>query len=372
MTRAKIIALHAFTDDEALMWLTDRLDGRVEIAPGELARQFGWPLARLRQRLAAWSEDGRIVKRAGARGKLILEPAVMPREAAQQLVGHAFRIGGTPAPPPTRSAPVAIAAALLFATAIGLTAVGLIMNARFAASFGQTAEAAALLAAIGLAVDLLAVMLPGVAIELFHRRARLAAGAAWTLWLAVLAMTWLAATGFASTEIGDAVAGRARIAGESALIAERIERLRQERSGIAETRPVASIAVELQRAQPQAQSVWRITDGCRDVTRPASARACAEVLDLRQAQAAAERRDAIDTELHALQARRAALPAVATADPQAATAADLVTWLSVGTIAPSAADIARLRALGLALTPSLAGVILMLALILARRPNRGL
>ena len=137
-------------------------------------------------------------------------------------------------------------------------------------------------------------------------------------------MTWLAAIGFASTNIGDAVAGRARIASESALLTERLDRLRHERAGITEMRPVAAIDIELQKAQPEAQAVWRITDGCRDVTRPASARACATVLELRQAHAAAARRDAIDVELREIQSRLAALPAVGNADPQATSAAEIV------------------------------------------------
>ena len=256
---------------------------------------------------------------------------------------------------------------MLFLTALGLTAVGLVMNARFAASFGQTAEAALLLAAIGLAVDLLAVVLPSVGVQFWHRRSLLAAASAWTIWLAVLVLTLLAAMGFASTNIGDAVAGRARIASESALLTERIGQLRRERAGISEMRPVGGIEIELQKAQTEAQAVWRITDGCRDVTRPASARACAPVLELRQAHATAARRDAIDTELRDLQAKRAALPAVATADPQATTAAEVVTWLSAGTFNPAADDVARLRALGLALMPSLAGLIGMLAMSLTRR-----
>jgi hypothetical protein len=258
-------------------------------------------------------------------------------------------------------------AGLLMITAVGLTVVGLVMNARFAASFGQTAEAAALLAAIGLAVDLLAVVLPSVSVQLWQRRSILAAASAWTLWLGVLAMTWLAATGFASTNIGDSVAGRAKIAGESTVLTERLERLRQERAGIAEARPLAAIDVELQKAQPEAQSVWRITDGCRDVTRAASARACAVVFELRQARAAAERRDAIDVEVRDVQSRLSVLPAVALADPQATTAAEMLAWLSLGALNPAPSDIARLRALGLALAPSFAGLIAMLALSLMRR-----
>ena len=204
-------------------------------------------------------------------------------------------------------------------------------------------------------------------VQLWHRRSILAAGSAWTIWLAVLAMTLLAAMGFASTNIGDAVAGRARIANDSALLTERIDRLRHERAGISEMRPVAAIDVELQKAQPEAQWVWKATDGCRDVTRPTSARACATVLELRQARAAAERRDTVDAELRDVQTKLAALPAVALADPQATTASQTVVWLSAGALNPAPDDIARLRALGLALMPSLAGLIGMLAMALTRR-----
>jgi hypothetical protein len=368
VAQAKVVALHAFSDDEALMWLSDHVDGRVETTPSDLAQQFGWPLARLRRRLTGWIQAGLITRAKGGQGKIILAPARSSRETAVQLVGSAFHMAAaSPAHVPQRSVIGMMTAGVLFLAALGLTAVGLVMNARFAASFGQTAEAALLLAGIGLAVDLLAVTLPSVGVQLWHRRSILHAVATWTIWLGVLVLTLLAAMGFASTNIGDAVAGRAKIAGERTLLSERIEQLRQERTGISETRTVATIEVELQRAQPDAQWVWRATDGCRDVTRPASARACASVLDLRQAQATAARRDAIDSELRDVQARLTALPAVALADPQATTASEMVAWLSAGTLKPAPEDVARLRALGLALMPSLAGLIGMLALALARR-----
>ena len=257
----------------------------------------------------------------------MLAPTRTPREAAVATGRPRLRHRGCRPGPGAEAAfgrSPSSAPRLLLLTALGLTGVGLVMNARFAASFGQTLEAAALLAAIGLAIDLLAVVLPSVGVQFWHRRSILASAAAWSIWLAVLVMTWLAATGFASTNIGDAVAGRARIASESAVLTERLNRLRHERAGITELRPVAAIEVELQRAQPQAQAVWHITDGCRDVTRPASARACATVLELRQAQAAAVRRDAIDVEQREIQSRLAALPAIAAADPQATSAAEIV------------------------------------------------
>ena len=91
------------------------------------------------------------------------------------------------------------------------------------------------------------------------------------------------------------------------------------------------------------------------------------VFELRQARAAAERRDAIDVEVRDVQSRLSVLPAVALADPQATTAAEMLAWLSVGALNPAPSDIARLRALGLALAPSFAGLIAMLALSLMRR-----
>jgi len=347
--------------------------GRVEGSLSELAQQFGWTLTKLRRSLAAWAEAGHITQSSGGRGKVVVTSLRSSQQVAAQLVDRAFRLEmpkpqAAPAKPaPTvRSVVAALAATVLLATAVGLTGVGLVMNARFAASFGQTVEAAVLLATIGLAIDMLAVVLPTVAMQLWQRRSILAAGAAWTIWLAALSMTLLAAAGFASTNIGDAVAGRAKIADESAALVQRIERLRGERAGIVETRSIAAIDVELQRAQPEAQAVWRSTNGCRDVTRTASGRACATVLELREALATAERRDGLDAELRAAEAKLARLPAIVTADPQAKTAAEILTWVSAGTFNPAPGDISRLRALGLALAPSLAGLIGMLALSLAQ------
>jgi hypothetical protein len=291
----------------------------------------------------------------------------LTRQAAAHIVQRAFTAELKLVRRSRRSIIAVAASALLAATALAMAAVGLVMNARFAASFGQTAEAAALLAMIGLAIDVLAVALPSVAAQLWHGRNRAAAAVAASIWLIALTMSLLAATGFASTNIGDAVAGRAKIAGENSSLLEQIERLRKERAGIAEARPVAAIVAQLQEAQPSAQAVWRTTDGCRDVTRARSGRACAPVLALREAQATAERRDAIDFELRQLQARLTALPAIVTADPQAKAAAEIVSWLSGGLLAPTPRDIAWLRTIGLAVMPSLAGLIVLLALSLARQ-----
>ncbi len=118
MARANVVALHSFSDDEALMWLSDHLEGRVEMSLGDLAQQFGWSLARLRRRLAFWADAGRITQFAGSKGKVILAPTRTSREAAMQLVGHAFSIAAAShsAPPkPPRSIVAVIMAGVLFA-----------------------------------------------------------------------------------------------------------------------------------------------------------------------------------------------------------------------------------------------------------------
>src|SRR5262249_58718875 len=115
-------------------------------------------------------------------------------------------------------------------------------------------EAAVILAAIGLAIDVLAVVLPTVAVLLWHHRDRASAAVAWTIWLVALTMTLLAAIGFASTNIGDSVAGRARFVVEDPALAERLDRLRAERAGILESRPVGAIEAALQATPPGPQS----------------------------------------------------------------------------------------------------------------------
>jgi hypothetical protein len=255
---------------------------------------------------------------------------------------------------------------LLGLVAVGLTVVGLTVNTRFAASFGQTAEAAALLAAVGLTIDCLAIVLPSAAAQLWRDRHVMSASAAWAIWLLALGMTLLAAIGFAATNIGDGVAGRSKVAAEASALAADIERLRTERAAITETRAVATIEAEIQRAQPAAAAVWRQTAGCSNVTMAASGAACAEVLKLRQALGVAQRRDALDAELRSAEMRLAPMPAITTGDPQATMAADLVAWISLGHVSLTPHDIHRMRITGLTIIPALAGIIFMFATTLLR------
>ena len=274
------------------------------------------------------------------------------------------------APPVRRGAGRIFLGLVLGLVAIGLTVVGLTVNTRFAASFGQTAEAAVLLAAVGLTIDCLAIVLPSAAAQLWRDRSVMSASAAWAIWLIALGMTLLAAIGFAATNIGDGVAGRSKLAAEASALTADIERLRSERAAIAETRAVSTIEAEVQRAQPAAAAVWKQTAGCSNVTMAASGSACAEVLKLRQALGVAQRRDALDAELRSTEARLAPLPAITTGDPQATMAADLVAWISLGHVSLTPHDIHRMRITGLTIIPALAGIIFMFASTLLRVGRR--
>lgn len=292
------------------------------------------------------------------------------RRPLQRHRGTGIDAGPAVATPYRHSAGRILLAVVLGLAAIGLAVVGLTVNTRFAASFGQTAEAAMLLAAIGLTIDLLAIVLPSAAAQLWRDHNVVSASAAWAIWSIALGMTLLAAIGFAATNIGDGVAGRSKHVAEATALAADVTRLRSERTGITETRSVATIEAEIQRAQPAAASVWNRTAGCTDVTLASSGAACAEVLKLRQALGVAQRRDALDVQLRAAEARLAPMPAIVSADPQAAMAADIMAWISAGRVDLTPHDIHRLRVMGLTVIPALAGIIFLFATTLLRAGRR--
>src|SRR5262249_29070513 len=284
--------------------------------------------------------------------------------------------GATPARSTSALPPVVVklAAPLLAAAALALGGVGLVLNARFAASFGQSHDAAWLLASIGVAIDLIAILLPVAACQLWRQRYFVSAVGAWAVWLIAITMTLLATSGFAATQIGDAVSGRTKIADEASALAQTLTRLRAERARVAETRAVETIDAELQSAQPAAGPVWRITSACTDVTRPESAKLCETVQRLRQARGEALRRDALDRDARAAEQRLATLPAVSSGDPGAAMMTELVGWISAGSLRLVPRDIerarGRARVLGLMILPSLAGLLLGFATLMRAERTR--
>ena len=379
------------SESEALDWLRAQPDGRAQVSNAALAERWGWTRYRVARRLKEWQAAGLITKRgkawvvtarndapvAVAKALIVQEPplthelpAVVPAPVPIEpppVVSAVVTPAAPSVAPTTAPAGSRTTALIVGAAALCLATVGLILNANFAASLGQTGLAAALLAAIGLAVDMLAVALPTAASKLWQGRHRPAAFAAWLLWAGALIMMLLAGIGFASMNIGDTVAGRAKMANENVALSVRLERLRVERAAIGEHRSVAALEAELQRVQPSAQSVWKATNGCRDVTVARSGQACEAVLRVREAIGTAQHRDVIDAEMRDVERQLAALPAIRLDDPQARTTSDLVAWLSGGLVAPSAQDIHRLRIVGLTVAPACAGLLLWMAVALWRR-----
>jgi hypothetical protein len=401
---ASVVAFDArsreLSETEALDWLRLQPRGHAPANSAVLADRWGWSRQRVARCLRTWQATGLITRTgkmltvtvrddvvaaraappvalAAPSAASTVEPPALPKVdlpatavvalPAAVALPPAAPIAAPPDEPAVTPAGSRVIALIVGATALALAAVGLVLNAHFAASLGQTGLAAVLLAAIGLAMDVLAVTLPTAASKLWQTRHQLAALAAWLIWAGALVMMLLAGIGFASTNIGDAVAGRAKVANESVALNARLERLREELAAVAEHRSVAVLEAELQRVQPSAQAVWKATNGCRDVTLARSGQACDAVLRAREAIGSAQRRDAIDDEMRGVEHQLALLPAIRLDDPQARMTSDLVAWLSGGLIAPTVHDIHRLRVVGLTLAPAFAGLLLWMAVALWRR-----
>lgn len=358
--------------DEALGWTIQRAKyGPLAISDMEAARAWGWgenDSARMnaRRQLQRWVKQGLIAREVtpGNRQTITIGTVntqvnntvnisvVQPAQAA--IAGHsvAFTLPSI--------GMFQVIAGMLFVLGLYIAWIDVNVAADFGRSLARTPEAAVWISGLAWAVTAAGLALPTAALALWHGGHRLLALAVWGLLaVVVVPMASLAAIGFLSANVSDTTAGRARIANESATLAAQVDRLMDERKAILENRAVAAIEAEIQATQSQASvaAVWSRTSGCKDVTQPKSGEACAPLLKLRQAQGEALRRDAIDAEVRDKQARLAALPAVASADPQTEAAAGVLTWISTGKVQPRASDFAMLRlvlfAAVLALVPGL-------------------
>jgi MarR family protein len=376
------------TETQALAWLRGQPDGMITTTVSDLARTWGWNRSTTSRRIKVWVASGQLVRTPGPDGRsiftartpdvpqacdaaaavafpsaksLVIPTVSLPVQSAAQgehpvgIVQHQ----GSPiaAVRMTRAAGGAALAAL----AVAVAWFGIRINAWYGGTLGRTPEASALLSGLSVSADVLALILPTTARTLWTDRRRMAAAVAWALWTITIAVALMATVGFAALNIADTTAARAKTVTERATLTARIERLRTERVGITETRSAAAIEAELQRTQPGAATVWRATVGCRDVTLPVSGETCAPVLALRQAEATAERRDVLDADLHEAESQLKLLPSVMATDPQADTAARLISWTSFGLFTVTSNDIHLARIAGMTLVPQLAGLVLMLA-----------
>ena len=225
----------------------------------------------------------------------------------------------TPSPAPAsqtasdqRASSRGISISLMLA-AFALAGVGIAMNGWYARSLGSTDVAGWLFLAIGIAADLVALVMPSCAARLWQARQRASSLAGWAVWVMTFVFAVMAGVGFASTNIADTTLARA-------------------------SRPSPAVAT--------AQAALSDAMSARDrECKGGVGKFCRE----REA-TVNERRQALDV---------ATQTVVQAADPQTESAIRIVSWVSHGTLQPTGNDFAMLRLVLMALLPQIGGILLM-------------
>ena len=206
-----------------------------------------------------------------------------------------------------------VAPVLLSIAALALAAVGITINGWFARSLGSSDLAGWLFLAVGVAADLVALVMPSCAANLWRTGQRATALVGWTVWLMTFVFAVTAGIGFASTNISDVTTARA--------------------SRVTPAVTNAQAALTDAMAARDRECKGGVGKFCRE----------------REA-AVAERRQILDSAMTSVGQ---------TADPQSDAAIKLVTWASRGMLRPTAEDFAMLRLVLLALLPQIGGILLM-------------
>jgi transposase-like protein len=335
---AEVVPLKPFTYDQARSALQAHPRQK---NVSELARQWGVPRSTARRWVARYKDETRTARKAansvvssaagGAQtGRQSGAPA--PQEVPPLAPPNETPLLREPEQSPDGSRIVGI---LLAGTALILAGVGLLTNAQFAASLGQTPASSTLLAALGFSIDGLALILPSVATILWRGRHRVASVSAWAVWAGAVTVTLIAAAGFAAGNIGDSVAARGAKITERADLTERIETLKERHAQ-------AIAAAERARA---AECV-KVGPICRQ----------------RESTLAAVLADP-ETDLKAATTTLAALPPVVAGDP----AGEMIAAWSDGAVSANAVH--RVRIAGLTVMPATAGLLLSFAWLAWPKPS---
>jgi hypothetical protein len=208
-----------------------------------------------------------------------------------------------------------LASVLLAAAAFVLAAVGITTNGWFARSLGSSDTAGWLFMAIGIAADLVALVMPSCAAGLWQNRQRATSVAGWAVWAMTFVFAVIAGIGFASVNITDVAATRASRVTPAVMTAQ------------------ASLSDAM--SARDRECMHGVGKFCRE-----------------RESAVAERRQILDTAMASVRQ---------SADPQTDAAVKLVAWLSRGVLRPSGDDFAMLRLVLLALLPQIGGILLMVS-----------
>ena len=206
-----------------------------------------------------------------------------------------------------------VAPVLLSIAALALAGVGITMNGLFARSLGSSDIAGWLFLAVGVAADLVALVMPSCAAALWQAEHRATSLVGWSVWAMTFVFAVTAGIGFASVNIADVTLSRA-------------------------TRATPAIHT--------AQATLDDAIAARDrECKGGVGKFCRE----REA-TVNERRQALDAAMHSVEK---------TADPQTDAAIRIVAWVSRGAVQPTENDFAMLRLVLLALLPQIGGILLM-------------
>jgi hypothetical protein len=236
---------------------------------------------------------------------VIAEPSV----AQQNATAATLRLAE-----PVKRSRRQLAPLLLSTAALGLAAVGIIINGWFARSLGSSDVAGWLFLAVGVAADIVALVMPSCAAGLWQAGQRATALAGWGLWLMTFSFVVMAGIGFASVNIADVTQARA-----------------------------ARVTTAVQTAQSALSDAMASRDReCKGGV----GKFCRE----REA-TVADRRQVLDVAMRSVEQ---------TADPQTEAAIRIVAWVSRGALHPTGDDFAMLRLVLLALLPQIGGILLMI------------
>jgi hypothetical protein len=287
-----------------------------------LARQHGVH----RRTIKRWLDDGWRPDQAVVK----VEPQILPPAPPAQEDAH---LHAHPARTPAHHGGSYVAAGVLALAAVALGGIQLAIDAQYAGSFGRTPIETALQGMQGVAIGVVAMILPCVA-SVLRRTGQIGLSrGAWAIWSGFLVLTILAGMGFSAGGLSDAIAGRAG-AIEQAVLAKD-----QRAQSIATAQRAADAMTEARKAECAARG-----PRCRD--READERTALAALNT-----------AIATPLPLA-------PAIASADPGGDAAAANLTWLSGGIVHASAGDIGRVWIAGRAIMPAFAGLLLSMAIML--------
>jgi hypothetical protein len=262
-----------------------------------------------------------------ADGAMVEPPVTQPvTEPARQddPVTRSRAVTSALVEPVTLSRP-RLAPAILSIAAFALGAVGITINGWFARSLGASDAAGWLFLAVGVAADLVALVMPSCAAGLWQAGQRTTALVGWTAWLMTFVFAVTAGIGFASTNISDVTLARASRATPAVTMAQ--------------------AALNDAMAARDRECKGGVGKFCRE----------------REA-AVAERRQILDS---------ATASVGQTADPQTDAAIKLVTWISGGLLRPKPEDFAMLRLILLALLPQIGGILLLVGRHSASQPSKG-